>query len=263
MAGGSSTVRVDIIQGRLDRTMPASLNSYMDPREWEKLANEIDRAMIPALRMQTCVPLAMVLWFVLSAAIMFASFRNVDLEDGPPGFAPFIAVPVLFFVLLGGIVIAGRITGDRVQSATQGICQRLTRRHNGRLSFHMKEEIYTTHHHHSSDHHLRTASKYSLEVVIANNNNNSNSNNNYVTTTEAPNYGPPTVFASMIEATPYDTDLESGGCVGGYGSASKVPSAPTKTELASVDRLTELEQIKHLLTEQEYHEKRQSILDSI
>uniref|UniRef100_A0A7S3L5X5 Uncharacterized protein n=1 Tax=Amphora coffeiformis TaxID=265554 RepID=A0A7S3L5X5_9STRA len=240
----STTVRVDMISGKLDRTMPVSLQPYMNPSEWARLAQDMDRATALALRVQTLIPLAMLTWFVISAIVMFSSFYNADMDSSGPPIGPFVVVPILFAVLVGGIVLVSRITADKVQTATNNICQRYTQRHAGILSFHIKEDVYMVPSSYHHDHHgHRTASRYSLEIVIANDDG---------TNAAANHYSPPTVYATVMEDSPYN-DVEN---------AVVQPSAPPKKELAA-DRLAELERIKHLLTPKEYQEKRQSILDSI
>jgi uncharacterized membrane protein len=228
----SNVIRVDIIQGKLDRTLPVSLQLYMNQNEWDNLAHEVDEAMTPVLCIQTFIPIAMVLWFLISAAIFAASFASSSLDSGLP-IGPFVIVPVLFVLLVITIVIVQYGTSDKVQKKMSAICQRFTQRHAGMLSFHLKEETYMLYPHNDYSHgRSHSASRYYLEILIA-------------TTTTT------TAVASVIEATPWPTE-------------SALPSAPIESKhLSAAERLAELDEIKHFLSKQEYQDKRRSILDSV
>jgi uncharacterized membrane protein len=230
----SNVIRVDIIQGKLDRTLPVSLQLYMNQNEWDNLAHEVDEAMTPVLCIQTFIPIAMVLWFLISAAIFATSFASSSLDSGLP-IGPFVIVPVLFVLLVITIVIVQYGTSDKVQKKMSAICQRFTQRHAGTLSFHLKEETYMLYPHNDYSHgRSHSTSRYYLEILIA------------TTTTTTT-----TAVASVIEATPWPTE-------------SALPSAPIESKhLSAAERLAELDEIKHFLSKQEYQDKRRSILDSV
>jgi energy-coupling factor transporter transmembrane protein EcfT len=230
----SNVIRVDIIQGKLDRTLPVSLQFYMNQNEWDTLAHEVDKAMAPVLCIQTFIPIAMVLWFLTSAAIFAASFASSSLDSGLP-IGPFVIVPVLFVLLVISIVIVQYGTSDRVQKKMNAICQRFTQQHAGTLSFHLKQETYMVYPYYYNSHGWsRSAARYYLEILIA------------TTTTTTT-----TAVASVVEATPWPTERA-------------LPSAPIEAKhLSAAERLAELDEIKHLLSNQEYQDKRRSILDSV
>lgn len=232
----SNSVQVDVIQGKLDRIMPVSLQSFMNQTEWDDLANKIDRAMAPALRLQIFIPVAMVSWFFLSAIIFGVTFAaSSPASSGSLPIGPFVVVPALFVVMVIGIVVSTRQASEKVRDKTNAICRHFTEKHAGTLSFHIKQETYV----HDSEHH---AARCYLEIVTA-------------------SYNVPMQYASVIEVAPI---YDSGSASTTKDSKIVLPSAPIEPskQLSAAERLAELEKMKHLLSKEEYQDKRRSILDS-
>jgi hypothetical protein len=232
-----STVRVDFLNGRVDRTMPVILEGHMSDSEWTAFSEKLDRALGPTLRVVRTVPLLFGGLFIVTVIIFATTFATTSLEDssGPPiaVFVIVIIVPILWVVVgIGSIVMMIRMQAEAINKL-RCICAEESRIHPC-LSFHIKEEGYFPHDHvHSGGYHYH--SRIYLEVQVT------------PRTIAAPDeeQAIPVVMAQAVGDAPEIKVVEA--------------LAPPSVAM----RLDQLDQIKHRLSTEEYERKRLEILDSL
>lgn len=227
--------------------------------EWTTFCDKIDKAFEPLGALKKKIQRMM----MLSKGIAFTMFAVVALITGlsvsfGAGSSRFTIFPL--FIVLGLLMVgipAGigcytvRMTTEE-SNAIKADLQRVVNEESERkyqVSFHLREEVYTTFVHHSGTEHRSggyrpvQSSLYYIECVI----------NSTVSAATVP-LGAEVVestFATPVAPSAFDTLAVEAGVSTGYGQKS------------AVKRLEELEAVKGMMSENEYNQKKSAILATL
>uniref|UniRef100_A0A7S1BJY7 Uncharacterized protein n=1 Tax=Corethron hystrix TaxID=216773 RepID=A0A7S1BJY7_9STRA len=233
LSGGWSNWKQMFLIGR---TKPAIIDHYMSGTEWTEFCDDIDEALEPLNRASKYSAIAFLLTFVstiISMSVymitMFSKTFGTSLDDdfGPPR-----GQNLIFYVI--GIIFVTVIisaafncnTGYKWQKSSEDIeeiCAETSERQ-PRLSFHVRFERYYTFHGGDAKSHV----------------------NQYIEV--------------LINQQGMHTELEP---VAPYAPASSPYVVAAIPDDTVQQRLKELEEVKHLLTEIEYSDKRTEILTDL
>jgi len=238
-----STVRVDLLNGRVDRTLPALLQGHMTDSEWTAFSRKLERVVEPGLRAGRTIPFIFGGLFIVTVIIFaatFATFAKTSPEDGVgsvPPVAVFVFVPILWVVVGVGSIVMVRRRQTEVIDKLQCVCAEESRSY-PHLSFHIREEGYVypaLHGQYSNTYGYHYYSRIYLEAQVT------------PRTTVVPDeeQAVPVVMAQAVGDEPKVKVVEA--------------SAPPSIGV----RLDQLDHIKNRLSMEEYERKRQEILDSL
>lgn len=249
------TVTVQLHPGSaMDRTVPAPIQSIVSSGEWIGFCDQIDGLVQPAQKRMSLYGGGMFCGFVLGAIILVTSFiamGNASLDClSCSGFQ------INAGVIIGPIVILGSMFGgmcllmtggSRIESKIKGACEDFSK-HYPLMSVHYKTYTTTSREHRFGETRRRHHTDYFLEILVADNE-------------------PPAreIFpcnemeVEMANAVAISVEVPSGSA-----ESKGAPSATaTVLVLAPAERMEQLEQMRGMLTKEEYHAKRTEILDSV
>jgi len=193
----------------------------------------LEKAAKPAIRFQWLTPAVFLGLFLVTVVIFATTFGTADLSSSGPPIGPFVVVPVIWVITMGGFFACACGIRSRITEDLHSICERESQKYPN-ISFHLKEEQYYVHNMHSSSHGGGYRTNYYIEILIA--------------SQMTPSFqNAPAISPSYIQP-----DVEA------------VPIVAAEPEISSVaSRLDQLEKVKHHLTAKEYEQKRLDILRSL
>eukprot|EP00538_Stauroneis_constricta_P002836 CAMPEP_0119572478 /NCGR_PEP_ID=MMETSP1352-20130426/44642_1 /TAXON_ID=265584 /ORGANISM="Stauroneis constricta, Strain CCMP1120" /LENGTH=258 /DNA_ID=CAMNT_0007622163 /DNA_START=643 /DNA_END=1419 /DNA_ORIENTATION=- len=256
-----ASVQVQIDNGILDKTRPASLARYITKEEWASLAWDIENALLPGLRFNRIfstlmfgIPCAVMVLYILFATISYFRVKRIHddyvaADDDFPykyhgafdsgsvifgyvmfGFFVFVFTTVISISVLSLLFYIVRFCGvdDSVRNNLDTVIMDFSDRNRGGVSLHVKENVayFPTH----GGKRSRLAGRQGVPVDY-------------------------TMSVSVDEGVGYVLEEHSDGrnntrCSDNGGGDLK-------------SRLEELEQARAYLSDAEYQQKRQAILESV
>jgi len=244
-----NTIRIEILgqkdintQVVIDRAIPPLLANSMSSSEWDVLCNQVDNALSPIEEMRTIVRgyqrMSVIfggIFFVVLIGVGLSSFLLLSRE------MRFLSAPITSVVLILGLVptcainakIAKVVSGaDDIMLDLQRTLEAESAKYSNK-SFQIKKDqsIYTT-----TDNGVRTQTTYYIEAQLAD--------------ASIPMGG------SMPTTSVFGSPGFNSG-LGNYGNSGG------GSGLSAAQRLQELKGIKHLITEEEYQNKKDAILASV
>jgi len=241
-----NTIRIEILgqndintQVVIDRAIPPLLANSMSSSEWDVLCNQVDNALSPIEEMKTIVRgyrrMLRIFWCIFFVVLIGLGLLTISRETRF-FFVP-IASAVFILVLVPTCAINAKIA--KVVSGADDITLDLRRTLEAESakysnkSFQIKKDqsIYTT-----TDNGVRTQTTYYIEAQLAD--------------ASIPMGG------SMPTTSVFGSPGFNSG-LGNYGNSGG------GSGLSAAQRLQELKGIKHLITEEEYQNKKDAILASV
>mmetsp|Transcript_43919 Transcript_43919/g.92426 ORF Transcript_43919/g.92426 Transcript_43919/m.92426 type:complete len:255 (+) Transcript_43919:190-954(+) len=253
----ASSGRIDISgQGGLcdsseltvSRSMPAVLSGRMLDSEWKSFCDKMDEALEPASKGKRTMTIglrstgAIGILLILSGFITFGMLatRSVNSfgESTSPFFGSIIFVSGMAVLSLGSMsfICYGRSEANKAKNGIRRVCEETSARHRG-ISFHVRDDVQFLGY--SRNGHANVRNTNYVEVSVSNNAN--------ITTPLAQGYASPSA-----PLYPMDMDPEVA-----------VVAASAVAQKSPAERLKELDQMKHLLTNYEYEQKRAEILSDV
>ena len=214
----------------IDRTMPAVMSPYMSNYQWVGFCDKIDEAMAPINKLGKLTMIGFAVTFAVFALVMIITFTSVstgfDDDDnfgsGGPNVFVFFALPAAAIVLTGGLSCYTGYKAQQVLLEIEDICKETSAAH-PRLSFHVRYDYHYRRNH--NNHHSSSTSTQYIEVSICQDT---------------------TAMSTAVAAEPV---------------VAGVPLVEsTTTNLSPAERLAELEKVRHILSQEEYDNKRAEIL---
>jgi len=217
---------VQINGPKMDRTVPAPIQSILPDRDWGEFCDKVEEIAKPqGMRLG------------ISVAIMFGGFILGGVLEGIGFVSRNIALQAIGFPMLFGSVAFGFYNMCKMQkdfnSDINGACEDFSKSHPS-LTIHYRTRTYGSHDNRHTDHCFEIFTTGD-QVVSA--------------TTSTPE-------AAILEAVAVEVPS---------GSADQSYSKDVKTETSPALRLKQLEEMRDgfLITEKEYEAKRKEILDSV
>ena len=231
---------------RVSRVEPAALSQHMSSTAWNSFADQIDAALEPLdkikhiARVATFVFIAGFLCFMILPFVSFATSDPWSGSSTGPTFLLFLIGPL---ILMGGMVATQCFAASRGRAAmreVEAVCEDISKQYSA-LSFHVRFEYFV----------YRRYGGY-----------NSYGNNH----TTYHHGGTSSYTTNYIEVN--IADVEARGVTrGDMGIASAPPlitaSVVGGAERSAAERLAELDNIRGMLSDEEYDRKRKEILDSL
>ena len=226
---------------RVSRVQPAPLSQHMSSTAWNSFCDQIDKALEPLdkikhiARIATFVFIAGFLCFMI---IPFVSFATSDPWSGSstgPTFLLFLIGPL---ILMGGMVATQCFAASRGRAAmreVEAVCEDISKQYSA-LSFHVRFEYFV----------YRRYGGY-----------NSYGNNH----TTYHHGGTSTHTTNFIEVN--IADVEARGDMGIASAPPLVTASVVGGAERTAERLAELDNIRGMLSDEEYDRKRKEILDSL
>lgn len=260
----SNSFRIEILGQRdassavtVDRALPSPLAQIYSSSEWATFCDKLNKALEPFEALKKKVIRMTILsaglgfgMFVIAAAIIGISFGTGNV--GSRIFPLFIACGILMVGVPAALQCYTVKMAMEQSNIIKADLQRVVNEESERryqVSFHLREEVYTTFEYHSGTEHRRGGyrpvqrSLYYIECVI----------NNTVSAATVPLGAEvvETTFATPVAPSAFDTLAAETGVSAGHGQKS------------AVERLQELEAVKGMLSEKEYNQKRSAILATL
>ena len=247
------------------RAMPAILEGRLSTTQWNKFCDDLDTALKPAAKMRKAMLITMIVLpiiFIVLTAISFItfamqsqnSFNNFPNNNDPPN-----VLGSFIFMIIGAVVTFGGIgilicvaskTSNSISKELRKACDEMSARHVG-ISFHVRYEsrLWSSGYggyggyddgygYHRNDLHVSTTQYIEVYVADAGNNN-----------LEVPIVTATTVAPSAPPKPYYDPEA----ALGSDGQKKKSPA----------ERMRELDQMKGLLSDEEYQRKRAEIMSDV
>jgi len=226
---------------RLSRTQPAALSHQMSTTAWNSFCDQIDAALEPLDKVKHIARVGTFVFFAGFLCFMvlpFVSFATTDPWSGgssSPTFLLFLIGPLILMVGMMGTQCWAASRGRAAMREVETVCEDISKQYSA-LSFHIRFEYIV---------YRRYGGYYA--------GNNYNHHHHRGTSTHTTNY---------IEVN--IADVESRGDMG-IASAPPLVTASLVggTEKSAAERLSELDNIRGMLSEDEYERKRKEILDSL
>ena len=232
----STTIQVN--NGRpIDRTMPAILRGYINSNDWIYFCDNYDAKAVPSVPDNDDAIIAGGMFLCIVAGILsiaISSAREFNREPWESQSFP-VGIPIGVFLVfgtcIGGTCLSGQLSSEKSERFFKDITKICTdvSKQQPCLTFHLKKRTLPGSV--RDDDNTRVESLY-IEVSLAE-----------------------TTGLVTTEIIPYD-DPEMA-----YALASAVPNSLVFQTTA--ERMQELESIRHLLTEKEFAQKRESIIADI
>lgn len=237
-----SSARIDLSSNGIDRTKPAIMDPYMPDDQWNTFCDDVDNSLRPIKEALKIHSIGFKLTPVIFLIFMIISFVTVFSGGGFSIFILFI-IPIVFFLATAATSRHLFHSMSKIKTELERICKNTSDKQPF-LSFHIRYEMHPRYYmnsynssHNGSNYHT---TQY-IEVLINDQNINMDPE---IVIPEAT-----VVSATNIEpSAPYVDDLEA---------------AENKKNNTPEERLQTLEQMKHLLTQKEYENKRAEILSEI
>jgi len=241
-----NTIRIEILgqkdintQVVIDRAIPPLLANSMSSSEWDVLCNQVDNALSPIEEMKTIVRgyrrMLRIFWCIFFVVLIGLGLLTISRETRF-FFVP-IASAVFILVLVPTCAINAKIAkvvsgADDIMLDLQRTLEAESAKYSNK-SFQIKKDqsIYTT-----TDNGVRTQTTYYIEAQLAD--------------ASIPMGG------SMPTTSVFGSPGFNSG-LGNYGNSGG------GSGLSAAQRLQELKGIKHLITEEEYQNKKDAILASV
>lgn len=229
---------------RLSRTQPAALSQQMSTTAWNSFCDQIDAALEPLDKVKHIARVGTFVFFAGFLCFMvlpFVSFATSDPWSGgsssSPTFLLFLVGPLILMVGLMGTQCWAASRGRAAMREVEAVCEDISKQYSA-LSFHVRFQYIVY-------------GRYGGSTYYAGNNHNHHHHRG--TSTHTTNY---------IEVN--IADVESRGDMG-IASAPPLVTASLVggTEKSAAERLSELDNIRGMLSEEEYERKRKEILDSL
>lgn len=260
----SNSFRIEILGQRdassavtVDRSLPSPLAQIYSSSEWATFCDKINKALEPfeALKKKVLRMTMLSMGFGFGMFAIAAATIGISFGTGRGGFNIFPLFIVLGLLMVFVPAAVGCYTAKMAMEQSNIIkadLQRVVNEESERryeVSFHLREEVYTTFEYHSGTEHRSGGyrpvqrSLYYIECVI----------NNTVSAATVP-LGAEVVetsYATPVAPSAFDTLAAETGASAGYGQKS------------AVERLQELEAVKGMLSENEYNQKRSAILATL
>ena len=258
----SNSFRIEILGQRdassavtVDRSLPSPLAQIYSSSEWTTFCDKINKALEPfeALKKKVLRMTMLSIGFGFGMFAIAAATASISFGRGSFNMFPLFIVLGLLMVFVPAAV--GCYTAKMATEQSNIIkadLQRVVNEESERryeVSFHLREEVYTTFEYHSGTEHRSGGyrpvqhSLYYIECVI----------NSTVSAATVP-LGAEVVetsYATPVAPSAFDTLAAETGASAGYGQKS------------AVERLQELEAVKGMLSENEYNQKRSAILATL
>lgn len=228
------------------------MTSHMSSSAWTSFCDKVDDELMPLDKIKRLSRIGTVAFFLLFIVFMIAPFTwlassgsSSDPWDQPSfgGFWAFLVGPL---VLMAGMIGLSCFAAQRARNAlkgVEGVCEDISKQYSA-LSFHVRFEymVYGRH------------GGY----------NNYNNNNNI-------HHGRSTITTNYIEVNIADAEAQIAVPTFGESATTTtvMPSAPpivTATlagKKTAADRLRDLDEMRDMLSREEYDRKRKEILDSV
>ena len=236
------------VEAKMDRTVPAPLQSIIPASEWMKFCDSVDAVVEPYVANARCITVMPFLAFLFGGVALMVGFirkGNQDMNsfncsydyecNGNTGGTP--AGLILGPMLIVGSIIFSLACIPGVErgfmSKINKICEETSKKfHNPSTTFHFKKHT-STYRDHDGDRHYN--SNYFFEIL---------------TTAGTAGFVPPVVEAMAV---PYDNN-----------ERVQIPKGSDENEESSpARRLAKLETLKGMITQAEFEKKRKEILDSV
>ena len=245
--------------------MPAILEGRLSTSQWNKFCDDLDTALKPAAKIRKAVLISMIVLpiiFIVLSAISFItfvmqsqnSFNNFPKNNDPPNvlgnFIFMIIGAIVTFVGFGILMCVVVKSSNSISKELRNVCDVMSAAHSG-ISFHVRYESrlwssgygggygyddgYGHHHHH---HNVHVSTTQYIEVYVADAGN---------TNLDVPIV---TATATAAPSAPY-YDPEAA-----LGSGEQKKKSPA-------ERMRELDQMKGLLSDEEYQRKRAEIMSDV
>jgi len=225
---------------RLSRTQPAALSPHMSGTAWTSFCDQIDIALEPLdkvkhiARVGTFAFLAGFLCFMI---IPFVGLATSDPWSGgstSPTFLIFLLGPLILMIGMMGTQCWAASRGRAAMREVEAVCEDISKQYSA-LSFHVRFEYivygrYGGYNHYSNSHNYRSTNTHTRTT-------------NYIEVNVA--------------------DVESRGDMGIASAPPLVTASVLGTEKSAAERLVELDNIRGMLSDEEYDRKRKEILDSL
>ena len=273
----TTSARIDIYgseaacdQERVSRAMPAILSGHITSADWTTLCDNLDEALKPssgikklAYAWNVVVPLVFIL-FVMFGFLGFASDQN--------NFKwPSIFIAVLIVIIGNGVVLVIKsVQKNKIKKKLIEICDQATASHQG-ISFHVRYEMRIGKKNSGcgsgeSDHDCDCSDERRRQdhievcvapIAVAASSTMYSSSPPPVAVAEA--YVVPNAFAPFTT-----TDTPSAPPKSAVVHPYDDPEMPIVREKKTAEeRMKDLDQMKHIITEEEYYRKRAEILSDI
>lgn len=239
----------------VDRSLPSPLAQIYSSSEWATFCDKINKALEPFEALKKKVRRMTMLSIGFSIGMFAIAAATIGISFGTGGFKIFPLFIVLGLLMVFVPAAVGCYTAKMATEQSNIIkadLQRVVNEESERryeVSFHLREEVYTTFEYHSGTEHRSGGyrpvqhSLYYIECVI----------NSTVSAATVPLGAEvvETTFAAPVAPSAFDTLAAETGASTGYGKKS------------AVERLQELEAVKGMLSENEYNQKRSAILATL
>ena len=242
---------------RIDREKPGIVQQFMSDSEWEEFCDKIDKAMQPLD--QTAI-FSKLITLLLSLSLICLPIAYMVNRRSLPIWT-FIPPAVFFFITL---IIPSNMQRktDITKEDVQKVLSNYTAQRQPQLSFNLKFNNRNSHRHHRRRRHERrstTAAQYYIQVYV-----------NPLQTVEASYVEEGTQHPSSSSCPVYNHQRQQDIIYDTYEDSPSSPSnrsdslvTAVATQLSPATRLEELEKVKHMLSKEEYTQKRSQILDEL
>eukprot|EP00563_Minutocellus_polymorphus_P018020 CAMPEP_0197718488 /NCGR_PEP_ID=MMETSP1434-20131217/2627_1 /TAXON_ID=265543 /ORGANISM="Minutocellus polymorphus, Strain CCMP3303" /LENGTH=250 /DNA_ID=CAMNT_0043303151 /DNA_START=27 /DNA_END=779 /DNA_ORIENTATION=+ len=228
---------------RLSRTQPAALSSHMSTTAWNSFCDQIDAALQSLDKVKHIARVGTFVFFAGFLCFMVLPFVSMAASDpwsgggsSGPTFLIFLLGPLILMVGMMGTQCWAASRGRAAMREVEAVCEDISKQYSA-LSFHVRFEYIVY-------------GRYGGSNYYAGNNHNYH------------HRGGSTHTTNYIEVN--IADVESRGDMGIASAPPLVTASVVRgTEKSAAERLGDLDNIRGMLSEEEYERKRKEILDSL
>mmetsp|Transcript_34717 Transcript_34717/g.75984 ORF Transcript_34717/g.75984 Transcript_34717/m.75984 type:complete len:250 (+) Transcript_34717:92-841(+) len=228
---------------RISRVQPAAMANYMSSAAWTSFCDKVDDALKPLDQVRRISRLTFVAFFALFLVFMILPILTISSDPSSGMNFPFIGFIIGPLLLMAGMIGMQCYAKQKSTNALKGleaVCEDISKQYS-QLSFHVRFDYIL---------YGRYGGGYHGNQYHRNN-------------------GPHTMTTNYIEVSV--ADVEAASAVPTYGDGGLgAPSAPPLVtaslageEKSAAERLRDLDEIRGMLSQEEYDRKRKEILDSV
>eukprot|EP00562_Extubocellulus_spinifer_P010824 CAMPEP_0178497212 /NCGR_PEP_ID=MMETSP0696-20121128/14559_1 /TAXON_ID=265572 /ORGANISM="Extubocellulus spinifer, Strain CCMP396" /LENGTH=249 /DNA_ID=CAMNT_0020125605 /DNA_START=14 /DNA_END=763 /DNA_ORIENTATION=+ len=228
---------------RISRVQPAAMANYMSSAAWTSFCDKVDDALKPLDQVRRISRLTFVAFFALFLVFMILPILTISSDPSSGMNFPFIGFIIGPLLLMAGMIGMQCYAKQKSTNALKGleaVCEDISKQYS-QLSFHVRFDyiLYV----------VKAADITAISTIV--------------------NNGPHTMTTNYIEVSV--ADVEAASAVPTYGDGGLgAPSAPPLVtaslageEKSAAERLRDLDEIRGMLSQEEYDRKRKEILDSV
>lgn len=240
----SARVEINDYNLRVDPTMPAIMKGRVAESEWKFFCEQVDEHLQGLKNIKKCFYIyvgIVVAGFLLTMVGIVLSFQM-----SPFGSTAFVLFLIPLGLMIGLIIFACFLakTANSTYEEVQRVCEEASKKQT-LVSYHLRKDVVIS----GSGDHSNTHRNSYIEISISD----TPIHQGTTTTNAYATPGSSSAYTTMTAPSPYSSSAAS-PYVSNYASSSA-----TSTE----SRLRDLENIKHLLTSEEYRDKRADILATV